>query len=83
MDDRIEFGDEQIDEALFRYRLIADALFAPRGTRAALLRAVAEEEHTTRDGTSVRVTLRTLERWVERYEKDKLAGLVRKPRKDR
>jgi transposase InsO family protein len=83
MDDRIDVDDEEIAEALFRYRLIADALFAPRGTRAALLRAVAAEEHTRPDGASVHLTLRTLERWVERYEKDKLAGLLRQPRKDR
>lgn len=83
MADRIALDAEQIDAALLRYRLIADAIEAPRGARAALLRAALAAGGTSADGTAVRVSLRTLERWVERYEKDKLAGLVRQARRDR
>jgi transposase InsO family protein len=83
MAERIELDTSQIDAALFRYRLIADALAAPRGARSALLREVAADEHTGPGGSVVRVTVRTLERWLKRYEQNKLAGLVRRTRKDR
>ena len=69
--------------ALFRYRLIADAIEAPKASRAAILRAVAEKEHLDPLGEPIRVTLRTLERWVERYEANKLRGLMRIVRKDK
>jgi putative transposase len=80
---RDELNEQQLDKALFRYRLIVDALEAPKSGRRAILRAVAAEEHLTPGGESVRVSLRTLERWVERYEKKKLPGLVRNPRADK
>lgn len=83
MDGREDLDDTRLVRALFRYRLIADALTAPRGARAALLRKVAAEEHQDPSGDLVRVTVRTLERWIRAYERDKLHGLVRRPRKDR
>ncbi len=77
-------GDEQkLAEALFRYRLIAEAASAPREARAGILAEVAAQEHVREDGTRVRVSRRTLGRWLRRYQKDKLAGLVRRPRKDK
>jgi transposase InsO family protein len=83
MDDGDDLDDARLAKALFRYRLIADALTAPRGARAELLRNVAAEEHLGPSGESVRVTVRTLERWIAAYGRDKLRGLVRRPRKDR
>lgn len=73
----------RIEGALLRYRLIADAIEAPKSARRAILRAVAAEEHAGPGGERVRVSLRTLERWVARYDKRKLAGLVRAPRSDK
>ena len=67
---------------MFRYRLIAEATEAPVSARRALLRAVAEKDHLGPGGKSVRVSLRTLERWVARYDKSKLTGLMRVRRKD-
>lgn len=69
--------------ALFRYRLIADAIDAPRGGRAAILREVASREHLAPDGRTVRVSLRTLQRWRARFEKRRLEGLARAARRDR
>jgi putative transposase len=75
--------ERRIERALFCYRLIADALEAPKGVRGAILRAVAADEHTGPGGRRVRVSQRTLERWVARYEDQKLAGLMRSPRRDK
>jgi putative transposase len=75
--------ERRIESALFRYRLIADAIEAPKSARGGLLRAVSEEDHTGPGGRRVHVSLRTLERWVERYEDKKLSGLMRTPRRDR
>ncbi len=69
--------------ALFRYRLIVEALEAERGSRAEILRAVADEEHITPAGEPFRVTVRTLERWISNFGKKKLVGLVRATRKDK
>jgi putative transposase len=75
--------DPELARALLRYRLIADAIHAGCGARRAILRAVAEAEHPLPDGTTFRVSLRTLERWVERFKRGKLEALKRRPRKDR
>lgn len=69
--------------ALFRYRLIVEAIEAPKEARTAILRAVAEEEHVGPRGELVSVSVRTLERWVARYEENKLWGLMRHERKDK
>lgn len=83
MADLPEDDDAKLAEALFRYRLIAEAAGAPREARAKLLAEVAAEEHVREGGERVRVSRRTLARWLARYQKDKLAGLVRRPRKDK
>jgi putative transposase len=70
-------------EALFRYRLIADAVNAPPEARASILAEVADAEHVGEGGEVVRVSRRSLGRWLDRYQADKLAGLVRRPRKDK
>ncbi len=83
MADRDDLDDARLALALFRYRLIADAIMAPRGARAELLRSVAEMDHQGPSGDAVHVTVRTLERWIRAYKRDKLVGLARRPRKDR
>jgi putative transposase len=83
MADRDDIDDARLALALFRYRLIADAITAPRGARAELLREVASAEHQGPCGDLVQVTVRTLERWIAAYQRHKLKGLVRQPRKDR
>lgn len=69
--------------ALVRYRLIAEAAAAPRGARTALLRLAASKEVSWPDGRAVHVTVRTLQRWLARFQSGGLAALVRKPRKDK
>src|SRR3990170_5980439 len=75
--------DAKLAEALFRYRLVAEAAGAPREARARILAEAAAQEHVREDGARVRVSRRTLARGLARYRKDKLAGLVRRPRKDK
>ncbi len=74
--------DARLARVLFRYRLIAEAAEAPPGTRTALLREVAGAEHTGPDGRTLRVSLRTLQRWVQRFRRGGLVALGRAPRKD-
>lgn len=75
--------DKRLDGALFRYRLIAEAVESAKSARGALLKAIAGELHQAPGGQHVRVSLRTLERWVESYEEQKLAGLMRAQRSDK
>jgi putative transposase len=83
MGDGLDEDDARLAEALFRYRLIAEAAEAEPGARTAILREVASAEHQRPSGTSVRVSLRTLQRWLARYQRDQLRGLVRAVRKDK
>jgi putative transposase len=75
--------DARLEWALFRYRLIAEAVEAEKSARGALLKAVAAEEHFAPGGTLMKFSLRTLERWVARYDARKLTGLKRKARGDK
>jgi hypothetical protein len=79
----LDDDDPQLARVLFRYRLIADAVEAPKESRGPRLREIAAEQHSAPDGSLVRVSLRTLQRWVQRFAQDKLAGLRRRPRQDR
>ena len=83
MSDRSQDDDARLALVLLRYRLIAEAVEAPRGARTALLRKVAAEEHLSPDGRRLRVSVRTLQRWVGRFLKDKLKALSRPVRKDK
>lgn len=83
MADRPEDDEARQAQALFRYRLIADAVEAPRGARAAILREVAASDHVTPDGRTVRFSQRTLERWVARFAQGRLQALHRAARRDR
>ena len=75
--------DARMEWALFRYRLIAEAVEADEGARGTLLTKLAAEEHLAPGGKLVRFSLRTFERWVARYQAKKLAGLMRAPRRDK
>lgn len=75
--------DARLEWALFRYRLIAEVVEASASARGALLTALAAEEHQAPGNKLVRFSRRTFERWVERYEAQKLKGLMRAPRRDK
>ena len=62
------FVNPQVDPAMERYRIIESYL---EGART--LASVA---------TEAEITLRTAQRWVERYRRDGLASLVRRQRVD-
>ena len=75
--------ETQIKLAAFRYRLIAEALEAPKAERNEELCKTAAKEYFLEDGTIFTASLRTLQRWVKLYEKSGITGLTRKARKDR
>jgi transposase len=75
--------DPALARALVRYRLIAEAAAAPRGARTALLVLAASKEVAWPDGRAVQVTVRTLQRWLARWQRGGFAALVRQPRKDK
>lgn len=71
--------------ALFRYRVIAEAL-SPRLTsaeRGALVRALARASYELPDGTRRAFSRATLDRWIRAYQQqDGLAALRPQPRRD-
>jgi transposase InsO family protein len=79
----IDDTDPEIELVLAKYRLIADAIEAPKSERRAILRELSMKEHPIVGGKRGRLSLRTLERWVSRYEKNGIKGLSRTLRSDR
>src|SRR4051795_10417294 len=70
--------------ALFRYRVIAEAI-APRlspAERGAIVRAVALQAHEHPDGSERRYSRGTLDRWLRAYREQGLDGLKPDPRAD-
>jgi putative transposase len=68
---------------LFRYALVreaADPALTPR-QRGALVRALAAAEHAGPDGTRVRVSRKTLDRWVRAWRAGGFDALVPTPRR--
>lgn len=82
MGERDDLDDDRLHLAAFRLRVIAEALDAPSGARAAVLREIAERDHVQPDGQTVRVSVRTLQRWIRRFNRDKFVGLMRRRRHD-
>jgi putative transposase len=77
--------DRRRDIALFRYALIrvaVDATTPPR-QRGALVRALVEAEHLGPDGTRVRVSCSTLDRWIKAWSVGGFEALLPTPRKGR
>lgn len=75
---------EQERIALFRYRLIAEALnprLRPR-ERGALVREIASRQHEFPDGSAGTVSRNTLDRWIRDYRAGRLAGLEPRVRAD-
>ena len=71
--------------ALFRYRVIAEALSLPAGSpeRRAALRAQARRSHAIPGSRRTRVAVETMRDWITRYEQDGFEALYPKPRSDR
>ena len=75
---------EQERIALFRYRLIAEALnprLRPR-ERGRLVREIASRQHEFPDGSQGTVSRNTLDRWIRDYRAGRLAGLEPRVRAD-
>jgi putative transposase len=70
------------DVALFRYRLIAEALEPQLSTkqRGALVRAIAEGVHTGPAGTPVQVSRKSLDRWIRAFRAGGFEALCPAPR---
>lgn len=72
-------------EALFRYLLVSEALgrILAGERRAEAVDALATREHHCFDGSSRRVSKRSIYRWIEAYSAAGMAGLERKTRSAR
>lgn len=75
--------DQKISLALFRYHLIADAIELEGEAQKPLLAEAAKRDYLTPWGERLKVSERTLERWVERFKAGGLSGLLRTVRKDK
>jgi putative transposase len=75
--------DSKNSVALFRYRLIADALELEGEAQKPLLAEAAKRDHLTPWGERLQVSERTLERWVKRFRAGGLPALLRTVRKDK
>jgi putative transposase len=71
------------DIALFRYRLIGPALEAGLSTKARgrLVRGIAERVHTGPDGRAVRVSRKSLDRWIRSWRAGGFEALAPSPRR--
>jgi len=70
------------DVALFRYRLIAEALEPQLSTkqRGALVRGIADKVHTGPAGTPVQVSRKSLDRWIRAWRAGGFEALCPQPR---
>jgi putative transposase len=70
------------DVALFRYRLIAEALEPQLSTkqRGVLVRAIAGRVHTGPAGTPVQVSRKSLDRWIRAWRVGGFEALCPAPR---
>lgn len=76
-------GDRRRDVALFRFALVreaADPQLSPR-RRGELVRAIASQDHLGPDGTRLRVSRPSIDRWIRAWRRGGFAGLYPKPRK--
>lgn len=77
-----DWEDRALKIASFRYRIIADAAEADgQGVTAAVEKA-ADRDYIDLDGNKMKISARTLWRWLEAYQRDGLAALMPKRRKD-
>lgn len=74
--------DRHRDVALFRYSLIREAADASltRAERGALVRAVAGRDHIGPTGERVRVSRKTVDRWIRQWRAGGFEALVPVPR---
>ncbi len=76
--------DHRRDIALFRYSVIREAAdpSLSKRERGELVRALAERDHMSPQGTRVRVSRPTLDRWIRAWRAGGFDALVPDPRKD-
>ena len=69
----------------FRHSVIAPILAHERGSpeRAAAIEAAARVDRLDPSGRTVRVSVRSIQRWIAAYEEHGMAGLRRKPQANR
>lgn len=76
---------DSVEQAKWRLAIIQPALDYPRGShkRGSLLKDIASHKYVRPDGKEEQIALRTLQEWVEKYEKHGLYGLCRRRRRDK
>lgn len=78
-------GDASADaERSWRFNVIEPALAHPRGSKArgAAVRAISTNTHLSRQGKPVRLSERTIHRWLSQFEQRGIGGLQRTARMD-
>jgi len=83
MELNLGLNDRALEVAVFRYRLIADAIDAGTDGMGLMLRSIAGAEHLDTRGCRRRFVVRTLWRYVRAYRKGGLQALAPACRKDR
>ena len=75
--------DRAQEIGLFRWQIVGEAtdMSLSARERGRLVRALAEREHLAPDGSRVRVTRTTLDRWIRAYREGGFTGLVPAPRR--
>jgi putative transposase len=75
--------DRAQEIGLFRWQIVGEATDMSVGARerGRMVRALAEREHLAPDGSRVRVTRTTLDRWIRAYRQGGFDGLIPAPRR--
>ena len=75
--------DRAQEIGLFRWQIVGEArdVSLSARERGRLVRGLAEREHLAPDGSRVRVTRTTLDRWIRAYREGGFTGLVPAPRR--
>lgn len=77
------WNEEALDIAAFRYRLISEFVEGQAEAITQGIEEVSQKTHINNKGKEIKVSKRTLWRWVEKYKKLGFAGLIPKQRKDK
>jgi putative transposase len=75
--------DKAQEIGLFRWQIVGEAtdMSLSARERGRLVRALAEREHLAPDGSRVRVTRTTLDRWIRHYRQGGFDALIPAPRR--
>lgn len=79
------FRDDRTNVGHWRHHVIAPALLQEKwsAARGEAVRKIAADTRTGPDGKPITITERTVQRWLDAYEADGIAGLMLRARRDK